>query len=125
MQKSNRILITKIIFLYIALIISALPAYGSDDSELLMAAKRGNNVAIEILLEARANINTRDKDGFTPLMLAIINCNDQTAKKLIEKGADLNIKNNKGLTSLTLARAYSKKEITELLKKYGAKEAVW
>jgi len=123
MQKSKTLII-KIMFLCFVLTV-ALPSYGNDDnSELLKAAGKGNNVVIEILLEGRADINTRDKDGFTPLMLAIINCNDQTAKKLIKKGADLNIKNNNGLTSLTLARAYAKKELIELLVKHGAKEAL-
>jgi len=125
MQKTNRVLTTKIIFFCLMLTVVVLPAYGSDNSELLIAAKKGDNTAIETLLEAKANINTRDKNGFTPLMLAILNCNDKTVKKLVKKGADLNIKNNKGLTSLTLARAYSKNKTIKLLIKYGAKEAVW
>ena len=41
--------------------------------------------------KSRADVNKRDQDGMTPLMLAAMNGHDATAKILLEKGADVKI----------------------------------
>jgi len=48
--------------------------YGSsykDIAQLIMAARNGRKEIIELLLNNVADINARDKDGNTPLMLAL------------------------------------------------------
>lgn len=64
---------------------------------------------IEKLIKNGADINARDKDGNTLLML-IINKNnfdlDIIGKMLIDKGIDINAKNNKGQTALMVSASY-------------------
>ena len=67
-------------------------------------------------------LNIKDKDGNTPLMLAIGDLySDKMAKMLIEAGADLNIKNTQGNTPLMLAiTRTSANKMAELLIEAGA-----
>ena len=65
------------------------------------------------------DINAKNKDGETALMLASSEGHLEIVKLLLlRKGADVNIKNNDGKTALDLAKT---KEIKDLLRKAGAK----
>ena len=66
------------------------------------------------------NINTRNKFGITPLMLAVYAQNEYIVKFLIEKGANLDISNFNGNTSLLYAVNVNDKKIFELLVNSGA-----
>jgi uncharacterized protein len=57
---------------------------------LLYAARRGCAECARILLdEGRANINLTDPDRITPLLLATLNLNFDTAALLVKRGADV------------------------------------
>ena len=58
--------------------------------------------------------------GETPLHIAAIFSHYEIAKLLISKGADVSVRNYAGITPLDLAK-YKKPEISDLLRKYGAK----
>ena len=66
-------------------------------------AEQGYKDLANFLLENGADINVRDKDGNTALMLAIINENTEIATFLIENGADVNAKTDSGETVLMVA----------------------
>lgn len=61
---------------------------------------------IALLIEKGADINSRDKFGRTPLMVAIIyhRDNKEMISYLINNGADTNIKTNAGVSSNDLAK---------------------
>ncbi|MFB0552068.1 MAG: ankyrin repeat domain-containing protein [Phycisphaerae bacterium] len=67
------------------------------------AARFGNKNVAEFLIAKGADINAEDKDGRTPLYIAI-NHDYKVAELLINKGADGNIKTESGQTLLQLAQ---------------------
>ena len=64
------------------------------------------------LLKNGADVNTRNKNGFTPLMYASENGNVNVVKLLIDYGALKNLRNNDGQTAKMLAKT---EEIRKLL----------
>jgi ankyrin repeat protein len=65
-------------------------------------------------------INVQDKNGYTPLMRAILTKDVILAIKLLKLRADVNIKDPQGDTALTLAAQLGLQEVVELLLKTGA-----
>lgn len=59
------------------------------NKRLLDAAKEGKWSIILEALNAGVDINARNRDGWTPLMLAIDNHHWYEVKKLVEHGADV------------------------------------
>ena len=70
---------------------------------LMYAARQNSLQAAQVLADGHANLNVRDPDGSTALMIAIINAHFDLANMLIEKGADLNIAEENGMTALYAA----------------------
>lgn len=104
--------------------------------QVLLEAAQGHKDALRLLIERGADINARDKDGKTALMLAVQNRNadlarallkngariedgasmlmaavdgnaPQTAKALIDYGTDVNIRDRNGMTALMRAVEYN------------------
>lgn len=74
-----------------------------------------------LLLDAGANVNSQDNNGFTALMFASEYGDTKLARILIDAGADVNIKNNNGDTSLIIAyqsQPNNGGDMAELLRKY-------
>lgn len=88
----------------------AMPAlgFGEDlDRALHEAAENGNVEAINVLLEAGADVNARNEDGGTPLHSAAARGHAKAVKRLLKEGADVNAKNKSGVTPLHVgARKY-------------------
>jgi len=55
----------------------------NDVSPLYLAAERGHNDMVKILLENQAKLGFTDSHGWTPLHIAIINGNDETVEQLV------------------------------------------
>lgn len=80
------------------------------ENKLLNLAKEGSLEKIEAIFKRarednkNINLNIRDEEGNTPLMLATINGNIELIKFLIKKGASLRLTNNKeqGVEELAL-----------------------
>jgi ankyrin repeat protein len=70
---------------------------------LLLAAREGSVAGARALAEAGADLNVPDRDGTTPLIMAIINRHNDVAALLIEKGADLDAADSVGMTALYAA----------------------
>ncbi len=65
-------------------------------------------------------MNTKNKDGWTPLSVAVITGHKGTAELLISKGADVNAKWN-GRIPLDFAISNDLTETANLLRKHGGK----
>ena len=96
-----------------------LPAPTVD--ELIAAAEAGDGAAIVALLDAGADANGRDSDGWTPLMFAAFSGDRPSAQALIAAGAKVNAKADDGSTALMAATLGSRAGMVRLLLKAGAK----
>ncbi|KAL1521560.1 hypothetical protein AB1Y20_021219 [Prymnesium parvum] len=77
-----------------------------SDSDLIKAVRFDDKDpgAVDAALAAGADINQKDKYGFTPLMLAIKAQNSKLIYKLLDvSGVDVNCKSNRGFTPLMIA----------------------
>ncbi len=78
---------------------------------------------VQLLLEAGANINQQDKNGFTALMYAVYHSNITAAHHLIiTLKADFNIISDAGHTALMLAEQNHFSHAITLLRQHGAKK---
>lgn len=64
------------------------------NSDLVLAAERGDLSALERLLEEGASVENRDDSGRTALVAAAYENHLEVARKLIEAGADVNVKDD-------------------------------
>jgi len=70
---------------------------------LHFAARQGAIASVRALVEARADVNAASADGTTPLVIATINGQYDTAAYLLEHGADPNRASRNGMTPLYAA----------------------
>jgi ankyrin repeat protein len=78
---------------------------------------------IRLLVDARANINQPDENGYTPLHEAVSHGWDEPPKLLVELGADLNLQTNNGETALDIVykmRFLGGKSLAHWMKSKGA-----
>jgi ankyrin repeat protein len=87
-------------------------------ADLATAIRNADAQVIRKLLDDGADVNARDADGNTPLILAAFYASPECVALLIEKGADVNAANKAGATALT--RAATSYEKTRLLVVAGA-----
>ncbi|XP_059146009.1 putative ankyrin repeat protein RF_0381 [Physella acuta] len=73
------------------------------DSGLLSACCYGRKFLVHVLLSYGANMETRDDDGNTPLLICAEKGFTEIALSLVEKGAEINSYNKDGDTALLLA----------------------
>ncbi|HTW64376.1 MAG TPA: ankyrin repeat domain-containing protein [Bryobacteraceae bacterium] len=70
---------------------------------LHFAARQGCLAGAQVLVKAGAQMNATNPNGFSPLLLAIINAHYDVAAYLIDQGADPNITDETGRTPLYAA----------------------
>jgi ankyrin repeat protein len=88
-------------------------------AELVTAIRNADTQAIRQLLNNGADVNARDAEGNTPLILASFYAAPECVKLLIDQGADVNTTNRAGATALI--RAATSYEKTRWLLAAGAK----
>src|SRR5262249_50210225 len=87
-------------------------------ADLVTAIRNGDVRVVRKLLDNGADVNARDAEGNTPLILASFYASPECLELLIEKGADVNSANKAGATPLI--RAATDYEKTRLLVSAGA-----
>jgi ankyrin repeat protein len=75
---------------------------------------------VGLLLDYGADIESRDPDGLTPLINAIVAGNTEVVETLIQRGANINVWNAEGETALMTAVWWGQRGIVDLLLKVGA-----
>jgi ankyrin repeat protein len=76
---------------------------------------------IKFLLKRGVDIDARNQQGETALIIAAWYGREELAELLLKKGADANVKTRKGLTALKVAKANGYEGIVKKLLAYGAK----
>lgn len=76
-----------------------------NNSEIFRAVKTGDLKQVQTLLEAEPSLlESKDKDGYTPLIKACDDMQLDIAEYLIDKDADVNAKGALGITPLIAIR---------------------
>lgn len=93
---------------------------------LFWAAQEGHTSIVDLLLDAGANVNLADPEGFTPLKQAIGESHLDTAEHLLLRGADVSHRchSDGGCTALHTAAAYGLLDCIRLLLSHGADRKV-
>uniref|UniRef100_A0A0D2XKT6 Nephrocystin 3-like N-terminal domain-containing protein n=1 Tax=Fusarium oxysporum (strain Fo5176) TaxID=660025 RepID=A0A0D2XKT6_FUSOF len=89
----------------------------------LAATKRGSDTIMEVLLRHRADVNSRDNNGGTPLFYAVRWASVDGIKLLIRSGADVEARNKDNETCLQMAmlRGNEVYEVVRILLEHGAR----
>jgi ankyrin repeat protein len=91
-------------------------AVAGSARDLIDAASRGDIAVVQALLTKGADVDAKDNDGQTALLLASYKGNLQLVQLLLANGADVNTKANEGMTALMGASlAGSLQVVRELL----------
>ncbi|XP_014207906.1 protein phosphatase 1 regulatory subunit 12B isoform X2 [Copidosoma floridanum] len=89
----------------------------SGATALHVAAAKGYTTVMNILLQARCDVNARDNDGWTPLHGAAHWGQIESCKLLVDNYCDMDIKNYAGQTAFDVADPDIVKALEELKKK--------
>lgn len=99
----------------------------TGDTALMRAVRSGKIESVRMLINRKADVNTVNKQGYTPVQLAAMSGTAEKVKLLIEAKADLSAKDATGRTALDLAQRRTDaagRAIYDLLKANGASSAV-
>lgn len=93
----------------------------NHDTALTLACAGGHEELVELLIQRDANIEHRDKKGFTPLILAATAGHEKVVNILLKHGAELEAQSERTKdTPLSLACSGGRYEVVEILLNVGA-----
>ncbi len=94
---------------------------GTQNTALDRAIVNGNREMVQVLLWAKANVNARDSDGETPLMMIGEDTTTEIVWDLINNGAKVNLRDDDGDTALIAVAEIDNVEALKALLDAGAK----
>lgn len=93
----------------------------NHDTALTLSCAGGHEELVVLLLQRGANIEHRDKKGFTPLILAATAGHASIVARLLESGANIEAQSERTKdTALSLACSGGRQEVVEVLLRKGA-----
>jgi ankyrin repeat protein len=92
----------------------------SGDTLVHLAASKGDECLLQTILARRSNVQTRNKQGVTPLACAARRGHQTVVKQLIAAGAKVDELDNRGLTALHCAAYHGSDMVVQLLLDAGA-----
>lgn len=107
-------------FVLICAMLLAVSGCAAFRSPLVKAAAKGDVKTAQQLIKSGADINEKDRYGYTPLLWAVYSNQLEAVKTFIQMGADIESQDVSGSTPLTLAASYNYSDIAELLVKNHA-----
>ena len=117
-------------FILFSLFSAVMPALGTSfekmgDQQFLDICRDGTEQEILDAINKGANVNAKNNNGTTALILAVINGHVATVSALLKAGADVNAKAKYGITALMFAARYcGSPEVINMLIDAGADDAV-
>jgi ankyrin repeat protein len=97
----------------------AITSANAQEGTLIAAALRGDLPRVRVLLDAKAEVNARDSDGKTALMIASEAGHADVVRVLLDAKADVNAKAGV-TTALREATLNGHADVVQLLKNAGA-----
>ncbi len=91
------------------------------NGQFVMAARAGQVARVAALLDGGASVNSRDRNGDSPLNMAAAKGNEALADVLLKAGADVNLANLAGVTPLMGACFSARPELVRKLLADGAR----
>lgn len=91
------------------------------NGQFVMAARAGQVGRVAALLDSGAQVNSRDRNGDTPLNMAAAKGNEALADVLLKAGADVNLANIAGVTPLMGACFSGRPTLVQRLLAAGAR----
>ena len=91
-----------------------------DESYLIRSSAYGHIDMVKKFIEDGADVNAKNNDGNTALMMASWNGHIEVVRFLLKNGADVNAKNNDDNTALQTASMNGRTEIVAMLLNNGA-----
>jgi ankyrin repeat protein len=98
---------------------------GNKLTPIMWAIYFGRREEFSYLLGKGVNVNSRDKNGWTALIYAIHNRDENVdfVEALVKHGADINVRDYRGVSALSYAKAEPPApKIANILQQVGAKE---
>jgi ankyrin repeat protein len=93
-------------------------------SAMMLAACKGHQDAVKVLLKNKANINAMNNEGSSALFCAAENGHGNMLLSLLGSGADINHKNMDDETALFAAITGGQANAVRLLLKHGADDSI-
>jgi Carboxypeptidase regulatory-like domain/Ankyrin repeats (many copies) len=93
----------------------------TDTTALMEAVDNGNQEMVIVLLNAGADVNTKNKYGGTALLMLREQTTDEIVRTLITAGAKVNSKDEEGNTPLMIAASLGNAPVLQALLEAGAK----
>ncbi|ADY50691.1 Ankyrin [Pseudopedobacter saltans DSM 12145] len=94
---------------------------GAPQETIVEMVAKSNIKGVKAALDQGADVNTRDRNKRTLLLLATINKNAEMAKMLVTHGADVNMQDNIQDSPFLYAGASGQTELVDLFLKNGAR----